>query len=99
MGIEIATTIQSQIGRPAFAMMGAKNLTAGERSLSWKLGGGAKARASHVTVTLDADDTYTVETLRCSVKIGRKVLESVSGVYFDTLRTVIEAQTGFYLSL
>lgn len=43
MAAEIAKEIARQIGGPAFFMMGAKALTAGESSLTWRLGGGAIA--------------------------------------------------------
>ncbi len=52
-----------------------------------------------MTVTLEPSDLYTVETLRCSVKTGRKVLEKAEGIYCDMLHAVIEEHTGFYLSL
>lgn len=101
MAAEIAKIIAEQIGGPAFAMMGAKMLVAGEESLTWKLGGGAKGPKgcpTHVIVTLEPMDTYRVETVRCTVR-GRKELECAEGIYVEMLKGEIERQTGMYLSL
>lgn len=99
MAAEIAGIIAEHIGGPAFAMMGAKMLVAGEKSLTWKLGGGAKKKATHVVVTLEPTDTYHVELVRCTPKTGRKTLAEESMVYVESLKGTIEGMTGFYLSL
>lgn len=97
---EIAATIRDQIGGRAFAMMGASNLVAGERSLTWKLGRNA-AKATHVRVTLEPTDLYRVEILKVSARAATPVatIRDASGIYADQLRGVIEKATGLYLSL
>ena len=97
MANDIARTIAAQIGNRAFFMMGAKNLLASERALQFKVGRNAKA-VTHVTVTLAADDTYTVRFDRVRKYVAKPVAE-VEGVYVDSLRQVIESNTGLYLSL
>ena len=95
----IATTIANQLGgtRKLAMMVGAKNFVALESGLTFKLGKGTKNGITHVTVTLDADDTYTVRFQRV---YGHKVTEkgSSSDVYCDQLVNLFESTTGFYLS-
>lgn len=105
----VANTIAKQIGGMAFAMMGAKNKLGDEKSLSFKIGRNAK-KVQYVKVTLDPSDTYTVEFSRVTphrlnkktwVHSGgeKKVISEVEGVYVDMLRSVIESNTGLYLSM
>ena len=104
----VANAIREQIGNGAFVMMGAKNLLGGENHLQWKLGRVAN-KISHVTVTLDASDTYTVRfdkvtRIGFSAKTGKstggvKNVAEVEGVYADMLRKIIESNTGLCLSL
>jgi hypothetical protein len=96
---EIAHTIAQQLGglgRLAM-MVGAKNFVALESGLTMKLGKGAKDGITHLTVTLDADDTYTVRFQRV---YGTKVTEkgTTEGAYADMLTNLFESTTGFYLS-
>lgn len=103
-----AQTIAAQIGNRAFAMMGAKNLLGGDNHLQFKVGKNAKG-VTHITVTLDPSDTYTVKFDKVTpyrmdrrtgeMKGGVKTLAEVEGVYVDSLKTTIEANTGLYLSL
>ena len=100
---EVAQIIASQIGGTAFAMMGAKQITAcvfkvGEESLSWKVGRNAHS-ITHITVTLEPSDTYKVVFTRCGPKIGRTVVAEHTGIYVESLHGLIESETGFYLSL
>lgn len=94
----VSREIAKQIGNRAFVMMGAKNLVGGDDHLSFRLGGGANKRATHVTVTLMPDDTYMVELIRCNVR-ERKVLATCVGIYAENLNRTISGLTGFYLSL
>lgn len=50
-------------------------------------------KGRHVAVTIEADDTYTVQV---TIMNGRKVTERdpVAGVYVDSLFQVLEAETG-----
>lgn len=97
--LTVSREIARQLGNIALSMMGAKHLTGDENSLSFRIGGGAKSRATHVTITLDANDTYEVELLRCSVNRGRELLDRASGIYVENLRRTLEEMTGFCLSL
>ena len=99
----ITSTINAQIGNPAFVMMGAHSkVITSEGALQWQIRGCRKI--SHITVKLESDDTYTVTFQKVSrnrrtfeVKVT-KVAE-VSDVYADSLHQVIESATGLYLSL
>ena len=98
--MSVAATIQGQIGHGAFVMMGAKILIDEGNGLQWKIGKNAK-RVTHIRVTLDPSDTYTVEFIKAgrAPRFEIKTLASHSLVYFDQLRGIIEAETGLYLSL
>ena len=81
------------------AMIGARNFLYSEKDPTWlsfKFKGCRKV--NHLKVTLDASDTYTLRFGKIHGYNFREVHE-VSGVYADKLRTIIEAQTGLYLSL
>lgn len=54
--------------------------------------------ATHVHVTLAADDTYTVSTMRVT-RAGGKTLQKLEMVYCDNLRATVERMTGLYLTL
>ena len=98
--MRVAKEIQRQIGEGALYMMGAKDLIGGDDYLTWKIGRNAKG-VTHIKVTLDPTDTYTVEF----IKVGRapkfdvRTLAEHSMVYFDQLHKLIESETGFYLAL
>ncbi len=95
--MQIASTIQAQIGHRAFFMMGAKDLVADERSLQFRIMPNA-AKITHVVVELAADDTYTV-TFSARRGISYREIKVDSFVYVDQLHSVIESNTGLYLSL
>ena len=94
-----------QIGSPAFFMMGAKNLgfstdDKGRPTLSWKVGRNAKS-VTHVSIALNADDTYSVEFIRVNMRAKemRKVISEALRIYVDMLHASIEHGTGLALSL
>lgn len=98
---QVAKTIQQQIGRKAFVMMGAKQLLGGKKSLMWSVGKNPKG-VTKVRVTLTTADEYNVEFIRIRKKGGvpeAKVLKTEKGVQVDNLRAVIEDGTGMRLSL
>jgi hypothetical protein len=102
---QIAQTIIEQIGRAAFAMMGAKNAMAIERGVQFAIGRNTK-RVNRVRVTLGWDDTYTMEFWKVGTmktNMGRQIaatkIAETDGVYADNLNHVIESHTGLYLSL
>lgn len=105
MAMEVATEILRQLGGRQFQVLtGARNLVGGPNSLSMQVSASAqvplKNRCTHVRITLDPTDTYTVEFMRFS----RKKLEFTEcsrheGVYCDMLQDLFEAQTGLYVTL
>jgi len=99
MALEVANTILAQLGGSGrlSAMIGAKHLVGGERTLTFKFMGGANG-ANCVRVTLDPSDTYTVEFMAVR---GTKVTPkgSFSDVYYDALKGLFEGETGLHLSL
>lgn len=97
--LTVANTILAQLGGNRFiAMTGARNLMGGENTLTMKLGKGALDGITHLTVTLDADDTYTVLFQKVRGYEVTKITEHV-GVYADMLTEIFYNATGFDTSL
>ncbi len=96
----IAKEIHNQIGKASFFMIGAKNLVGDEKSLTFKIMRNAK-RVTHVRVTLDDSDTYTVEFIKVgnAPKFVTKTLDTISMVYNDMLKSVIGDGTGLELRM
>ena len=98
---EIAQEIKNQIGQKAIVMMGASFWTAGARSLTFKVGRGAKGKngsVTHVKVTLEPTDTYRIETFFVR-GASFKTREVIEGATVDMLHPTIESFTGMYLSI
>jgi len=105
MAMEVATEILRQLGGRQFLVLtGARNLVGGDNTLSMQVSASAqiplKNRCTHVRITLDPSDTYTVEFLR----FNRKTYEFAEcskheGIYCDMLKDLFEAQTGLYVTL
>lgn len=100
----VAETIKQQIGHRAFTMMGAKEFMGGDGgrgTLKFKLGRGARDHITHVMITLEPSDTYTVAFLRWHGG-KRSEMETVAeydDVYVENLRSLISKVTGFALRL
>jgi hypothetical protein len=101
--MEVANIIKDQIGGRALFMLGAKELIGTENSLQFRIGRNAKG-VTHIKITLDPSDTYTVEFTR--FRMNHKtyvpsivVLAKVDDVYVEDLHSVIETHTGMYTSL
>lgn len=95
-----AQTIIAQLGGSRFvAMTGAKQFTWSETEhrLTMKLGRN-RQRITHMSITLDPTDTYSVEFLRASVRV-REIAASHSGIYCNMLAQLVEAETGMALSI
>tara|TARA_R100001460_G_scaffold27881_7_gene55928 strand:+ start:571 stop:882 length:312 start_codon:yes stop_codon:yes gene_type:complete len=96
---QIAETILNQLGgaRRLAVMIGAKNFVAVENGLTFKIGRGAKNKATHITITLNALDLYDV---RFQSVRGAKVTErgDIAAICWDQLKPAIETATGFFLS-
>ena len=98
--LEVATVIRNQLGGAGKlkAMIGAHTWVADSSSLMFSFKGSRKMNKCRVT--LDADDTYTVELFKFSPTKLTCDLKAVSrGVYCDQLIPVIEQHTGLYLSM
>jgi hypothetical protein len=109
LGKQIAKTILLQMGGAGKIKMmtGAKNFMALPSGVSFDFPN--KGGPNHVKITLEPDDTYTVEFGR---KAGMKALMSGNlkaddfykqiskhtDIYFDQLKELFEGQTGLYLS-
>jgi len=95
--MQVAKTIQKQLGHKALVMMGAKNQAGGKNYLSFRIGRNAKG-VNYIKITLTAMDTYDVEfgAIRGT---NYKIKSEAKGIYADMLHDVIEKNTGMYLSL
>jgi hypothetical protein len=104
--LAIATTVIAQLGGVRIFAMAFASSTYGYQgdavSVVFKIAPalvrGTKGRATHVTVQLQADDTYTVWTSRVTRRDCSQG-EVLSFVYADQLRSVVESMTGLRLSL
>jgi len=95
--LTIAKTIMEQVGNKAFFMMGAKDFLGSENSLSFRIGRNAKG-INRIEITLEPMDTYKVEfgTVR---NLNYTLKASFNGIYVDQLHSLIEKETGLFLSL
>ncbi len=96
----VAQTILEQLGGRRFTQMtGAKNYVDYGNALSFHLGRNS-SRANLVKIILEANDTYTVEFSRFSMRtLDVKLLDSISDVYADQLQEIFTRKTGLYTSL
>jgi hypothetical protein len=98
--MEIARTIQSQLGILALRMLGAKDYMAVENGLQLTIRGSRKV--NRIQVILDhGSDTYMVKFLK--VIMGKNprcnTVSEHKGIYVDMLHDLIEKETGLYTSL
>jgi hypothetical protein len=97
----IADTIRDQIGNRALWMIGARDLTGNTDGLHFRIMRNDR-RVTHIDVTLDPDDTYTVRFLRVGRRRGVATCDELarySDVYCDMLRSIINKGTGLAVSL
>ena len=93
-----AKTLLQQLGGNMFVTMtGAKNLMQGENFLQFKIGRNSK-RINSVRITLDENDTYTMEFGRIRKLEYTKVVED-AGIYCDQLQEIFTETTGMYTHL
>jgi hypothetical protein len=98
--LAVANTILEQLGGAGrlTAMIGAKNFVGDENSLQFGFTAKSKNKANKIVIRLMPDDTYKVTfwTVR-----GVKFMKGAErfDVYADSLRSLIESETGLYLSL
>lgn len=95
--MQVAKTIQKQLGGKALYMMGAKNLVGGKDNLSFRIGRNSKG-VNYIKITLTGMDLYDVEFGNIR-GMNYKVKKEVTGIYADMLHKTIEDNTGMYLSL
>lgn len=95
--MQVAKTIQKQLGGKALMMLGAKNLVGDKNSLSFKIGRNSKG-VNYIKITLTPMDLYDVEfgAIRGTTY---KIKKAVKGIYVDMLHKTIEDNTGMYTSL
>lgn len=94
----IANTILNQLGGGRFAAMtGAKNLLDLGNGVQFRVGRNAK-RVTHVRITLDPSDTYSVQFHNVRGH-NVKLLGQFSDIYADMLVELFETETGLYTSL
>lgn len=103
---QVAETIIAQLGgRKIFAMaFDARRSLSNESGVTLPIARAlvrsAKGRATHVTIKLNAFDTYDVETMRYPrLAVEGEVVGYTEGVHADSLRAVVEEHTGLKLSL
>lgn len=96
---QIADTIRKQLGGNKFEVMtGAKNFSfSKDGSLSFKFPKG-KDGINHVSIKLDADDTYTMTFTKIRGMDAKEVAKE-SGIYNTDLRKVFTKITGLHTSL
>lgn len=96
MNNQVAQTIYQQLGAGRFAVMtGAKQFVASEKSLTFKLPGGAFSKQIKcISITLDPSDTYTVKTYTAKGVRTCIAERTLTGVYCDSLQRLITELTG-----
>ena len=91
---QIAKTIDEQIGRRAYFMMGARNVLAGESWVSFRTGRVAAGKANYVKVTYNhGTDLYDLEFLKLHGKTA-KPIATETGIYAEDMHSRIEEHTG-----
>lgn len=93
------TTIEQLGGRVIFALAFQAPATYSADTVYLKIGRGlvSAVKATHVSIKLEADDTYTVSLVRVG-RPGVKTVKETTGVYCDNLREVVERMTGLALT-
>ncbi len=99
--LTVAETIWEQMGGSRAGMMiGVKHLVGDVDSLAVRFNAKARNKANHVSVKLEADDTYTVTFYRIPRGgLDPKVVSEHPMVYADSLRSLFTSETGLYLSM
>lgn len=95
----VSRTIWDQLGGNKFAAMtGAKPALSLKDGIELKLGRNGK-NVTHVRITLEGDDTYTMLFRTVRGTATPKIKAEVKGVYADALRKTFEEHTGLHTSL
>lgn len=96
----VAKTILAQLGGNQFvALTGAKDFLGGVDFLKMKVGKNSKG-VTHVKITLDPSDTYTMEFMKWNAKkLEMSTIYKTDGIYCDMLQDIFEEHTGLYTTL
>ncbi len=106
-----ANTVIEQLGGKRIFAMAFESATHDDTSVTFRIARGLARsmgkhkvtgrKPTHVRVTLEPSDTYTVEVLSVNVKADEMVVtnSSLPMVYGDQLAAVVEMNTGLRLSL
>lgn len=96
--LEIAKTILDQLGGRRFvAMTGAKNLVAGDKSLSFKFGRNS-SKSNCMRITLNGSDLYDIQFSHFRL-MDHFIDREFSDIYAEDLRNIFENFTGMRTSL
>lgn len=96
----VANTILQQLGGAQFrAMTGSRDFIGGSNFLIFRIGSGAKKGINKCRVTLESNDTYTVEFFRLFKKLSFIPVSKHTDIYCDQLQDLFEAETGMYTTL
>ena len=98
MSSTVARTIASQIGNRAFVMMGAKDLVGSDDALQFRVGRNPKGVNKVIVRYVKYHDLYEVECYKVK-KLDHARVSYVNYVPCDSLRAIIERDTGIYLNL
>jgi len=98
---QIAETILSQLGGLGrlTAMLGVRRVAPMDRGLVIRFAARARRRINSITVEFCRDDTYRVEFWSIRLPADPVRVSEYSGIYADSLRELIEGETGLALSL
>jgi hypothetical protein len=95
---EVANTILKQLGGGTFCVMvGAKFITALPNGISLKIMRNV-SKATHIRITLDTNDLYHVEFIKCR-GVSISTVKEFENVYFDQLVSIFEQTTQLYTRL
>lgn len=94
--LTIANEIKRQLGNKASMMMGAKNFVGDTNSLQFRIGRNSKS-VNFIKITLTPADLYDIEFGRIH-GMNYTVKASSEGIYSDMMHSIIENETGMYLS-
>ena len=101
---QIANTTLAQMGGRSFlALTGGSASFDADGTLTVRLkNGSARKGINYVTITLDANDTYSMTFGRVWIRkgnIGQRQVAKHDGLYCDNIQDVFEAETGLYVTL
>ena len=94
-----AQIIFQQLGGNRFiTMTGSKNFVDHGNALSFKFPKPRDRKVNYLKITLDSDDTYTLE-FGYIRGLNYTPAEPMQGIYGDQLREIFTAQSGLYTNL